>query len=96
MPLHSEPCSLGDSPMSAEEGEVHLFGCIACIAEPNPVVRVGALVPGARDPQSLGPHKVLEKEAVLTTSISTRAMGATDNVLKSPRTSISHQGYIHR
>ncbi|KRX71406.1 hypothetical protein T4E_5880, partial [Trichinella pseudospiralis] len=46
-------------------------------------MRVGALVPGARDPHFLGPSKVPEKEAILAAGISSRAMGADRHLVAS-------------
>ena len=56
--------------MSANEYVVDLLGCINHITVPCTMLWVWALVPGARNPQFLGPSKVPEKEAILATGIS--------------------------
>jgi hypothetical protein len=80
-PIH--PAILEDPPTSANEYVVDLLGCITSIAVPCPAMWVWALVPGARNPQFLGPSKILEKEAFLTTGISSCAMGTDRHLIAS-------------
>lgn len=62
---------------------IDLLGHHTYIAEPCPTVRVGVLISGATNPQSLGRSKVWEKEAIFAAGISSQAMGVDRHLVAS-------------
>lgn len=63
---------LKDPPASAKKYVINLIGHSTRITVRSPPMQVEALIVGVRNPQFLGSSKVLEKETVFTTVISSR------------------------
>lgn len=68
--------------MNANKDVVDLFDYSTHITIPCPTMRVGALIPEARNPHYLGPGKVAE-ETILTAEIRSRAKGTDRHLVTS-------------